>query len=82
MQLEVLNLSKNDFTGIAKDSLEVLSSLTHLYMWNNTLTCRDVGNLASQARCYDDCRELAYDEIDGWTKNQMNHDSHKDACEM
>ena len=81
-QLEVLNLSKNNFTGIAKDGLAGLSSLTHLYMWNNTLTCTDVGNLPSKARCYDDCRDLAYDDIDERTKKYMDRSSLEDACEM
>ena len=81
-ELEVMNLSSNNFINITPGQFEGLSSLTHLYIWNNTFTCTDAGRLPSKLRCYDDCADVRYNEIDTWTKRYMEYYGISDPCEM
>ena len=80
--LEVMNLSSNNFTDITPGVFESLSSLTHLYIWNNTFTCTDAGRLPTKTRCYDDCADVRYSDIDYWTKWYMEYYGITDVCEL
>ena len=80
--LEVMHLSSNHFTAIPTGAFEGMSSLTHLYFWNNTLTCADIGNLPSKARCYDDCTGLNWKDVDARTKWYMEYYGIKDVCDL
>ena len=81
-KLEVLNLSSNKFTGITPGVFESSSSLTHLYIWNNTFTCTDAGRLPSKTRCYDDCADVRDSDIDEWTKGYMEYYGITDVCDL
>ena len=80
--LEVMHLSSNHFTAIPTGAFEGMSSLTHLYFWNNTLTCADMGNLPSKARCYDDCKSLSSKDMDERTKSYVARRGVKDLCDL